>query len=65
MALAKMKKISVCARKRNRSKILDALQRMGVMEIETKLEEDFQLEKTDTTEARASFLKQAVVVSFL
>lgn len=62
MALAKMKKISVCARKRNRSKILDALQRMGVMEIETKLEEDFQLEKTDTTEARASFLKQAVVL---
>ena len=62
MALAKMKKISVCARKKNRSKILDALQRMGVMEIETKLEEDFQLDKTDTTEARASFLKQAVVL---
>ena len=62
MALAKMKKLSVCARKRNRSKILDALQRMGVMELETKLEEDFQLDSTDTTEARASFVKQAAVL---
>ena len=58
MALAKMKKLSICARKKDRSKLLDALQQMGVMEIETKLEEDFELDRTDTTEARASFAKQ-------
>ena len=62
MALAKMKKLSVCARRKDRSKILDALQRMGVMELETKLEEDFQLDSTDTTEARASFVKQAAIL---
>ena len=61
MALAKMSKISVCARKKDRSKILDLLQQMGVMEIETKLPDDLQLEKTDTTESRASFVRQAQV----
>ena len=61
MALAKMSKISVCARKKDRSKILDLLQQMGVMEIETKLADDLQLEKTDNSEARASFIRQASV----
>ena len=61
MALAKMSKICVCARRKNRSKILDLLQQMGVMEIETKLPDDLQLEKTDTTESRASFVRQAAL----
>ena len=61
MALAKMSKISVCARRKNRSKILDLLQQMGVMEIETKLPDDLQLDKTDTTESRASFVRQAAL----
>ena len=61
MAVTRMQKLSVTAHRNHRKEILEALQRMGVMEIETDAIDDESLKKLDTTEARMSFLKRSDV----
>ncbi|MDO4477444.1 MAG: V-type ATP synthase subunit I [Lachnospiraceae bacterium] len=57
MAVVEMQKLSVCALRKNRKAILEALQRMGVMEIETHAVQEEGLEVMDTAASRTSFLK--------
>lgn len=61
MAIVKMQKLSVCANKKHRKAILEALQSMGAMEIHTEdIVSDDALQRMDTTNAIASFEKTAV-----
>lgn len=59
MAVLQMQRISICALKKNRKAILEKLQTMGVMEINTILEEDEDFHKMDTVNAKTSFEKAA------
>ena len=59
MAVTTMQKLSICAHKKNRKGILEALQSMGVMEVTTSQIEDDSLTKLDTTEARMSFVRRS------
>ena len=61
MAVTTMQKLSISAHRNHRKEILEALQKMGVMEIETSGIEDESLTKLDTTEARMSFQKRSDV----
>lgn len=60
MAIVSMRKLSVCANKKNRKAILEALQKMGVMEIISDADlSDSGVATTDTHVARAQFEKTA------
>ena len=54
-----MQKLSICAGKKNRKAILEALQSMGCMEINTSGLDDADLQKMDTQAQRAQFEKNA------
>ncbi len=53
MAVMKMKRVNVCAMRKNRKQILEMLQHMGVMEIETPNDET--MAHIDTAPQRAVF----------
>lgn len=59
MAIVKMQKLSVAAHKKNRKAILELLQSMGAMEINTSGIESEGLSKMDTQGARSRFEKNA------
>lgn len=59
MAVLQMQRISICAMRKNRKAILERLQKLGVMEIDIRLEDDSGFEKLDTSGYRAAFEKQA------
>ncbi len=60
MAIVSMRKLSVCASRKNRKAILEALQKIGAMEIITEEQDgDSGLQKMDTQAARAQFEKTA------
>ena len=57
MAVMKMKRVNICALRKNRKRILEALQRMGVMEIEDTGDET--LEHIETASQKAAFERRA------
>jgi V/A-type H+-transporting ATPase subunit I len=59
MAVVEMKKLSVCALKRHRKEILEALQSMGAMEIRINDIDDEDLQKMETDSSRKQFEKTA------
>ena len=59
MAIKEMQKLSICAPKKNRKAILELLQSMGNMEIDTEYLDDPDLQKMNTQKARAQFQKNA------
>lgn len=61
MAVMQMQRISICALKENRKAILEKLQALGVMEIDTTVLQDEDLQKMDTSSNRQVFEKQAVM----
>ena len=62
MSVLQMQRISICAMKKDRKAILEELQRLGVMEIETSRMPSEGLEKMDTLEDRQKFEKQASIL---
>lgn len=60
MAVLQMQKISICALKKDRKAILEKLQSLGVLEIQSELEDD-SFQKMDTVVGRQSFEKAAHV----
>ena len=58
MAVLQMQKISICALKKDRKAILEKLQSLGVLEIQSEIEDD-SFQKMDTGSARQSFEKMA------
>ena len=63
MAVMQMQRISICALKENRKAILEKLQALGIMEIDTTVLQDEDLQKMDTSSSRQVFEKQAVMAS--
>ena len=59
MAVVEMKKLSVCALKRHRKDILEALQSMGAMEIRINDIDDEDLHNMETDSSRKQFDKTA------
>lgn len=59
MAVLKMQKLSICAMKKDRKKILEGLQALGVLEINTDMAVDEGFEKLDTS-AEKSLLDKHV-----
>lgn len=59
MAVMKMKRIGIYALKKDRKKILELLQRKGVVEVHSPREAEELFAKTDTSKARATFEKNA------
>ena len=55
MAVMQMQRISICALKENRKAILEKLQALGVMEIDTTVLQDEDLQKMDTSSSRQVF----------
>lgn len=55
MAVLQMRKISVCALKKDRKSILEFIQSRGVLEVQDLVGEDEFFQKMDTSVARASF----------
>ena len=53
MAVLQMQRISVCALKKDRKKILELLQQKGVVEIERMPEEDDSFRRTDTADRKS------------
>ncbi len=60
MAVLQMQRVSICALKRDRSAILEKLQSLGVMEVDTFDADGF--EKTDTSVDRMGFEKRAQLI---
>lgn len=60
MAVLPMKRIRICALKKNRKQILEILQRQGVVEISDVIAEDSVFKKTDMTSAKTVFEKNTV-----
>ena len=58
MAVLQMQKISICALKKDRKAILEKLQSLGVLEIQSEVEDD-SFQKMDTVSGRQSFEKMA------
>ena len=58
MAVLQMQKISICALKKDRKAILEKLQSLGVLEIQSEVEDD-SFQKMDTASGRQSFEKMA------
>ncbi len=59
MAIVRMQKLGICAGKKHRKAILEALQSMGGMEIFTDQIEDGALQKMDTASRRVQFERSA------
>lgn len=59
MSVLQMQRISICAMKKDRKAILEELQKLGVMEIETSRMPSEGLDRMDTLEDRQKFEKQA------
>ena len=57
MAVLQMQRISICALKKDRKKILDTLQRCGVVEISDLSAQDPGFEKVDTSASKSQFEK--------
>lgn len=55
MAVLQMQKIHICATKKNRKKILELLQRKGVVQIQSFRDEDETFRRTDTSSFRADY----------
>ena len=62
MAVLQMQRFSICAMKKNRKAILEELQALGIMEIDTSIVEDAALRKANTLEVRQGFDKKAVQI---
>lgn len=60
MAVLHIRRISICALKKDRKAILEKLQSMGVMEISQVLEPDEDFQWMDTANAKSSFEKAAM-----
>lgn len=60
MAVLQMQKIHICATKKNRKKILELLQRKGVVQIHSFRDEDEMFRRTDTSSFRADYERYAV-----
>jgi V/A-type H+-transporting ATPase subunit I len=58
MAVLPMKKIEICAMKRDRKAILEKLQSLGMVEIQTNNEETDDFRKMSTTSQRAKYEKR-------
>ena len=61
MAILQMQRFSICAMKKNRKAILEELQSLGVMEVNTANLEESGLNKMNTTEARQKFEKNSTL----
>ena len=61
MAIVEMRKLSICASKKNRKHILEALQSMGCMEMSTFEVEDEALSTMDTKAQQAQYEKNAQI----
>lgn len=59
MAVLQMQRMSICALKKDRKRILEKLQSMGVMEINHVIEDDEDFHRMDTANAKISFEKAA------
>ncbi|MBO7711567.1 MAG: V-type ATP synthase subunit I, partial [Lachnospiraceae bacterium] len=59
MAIVEMRKLSICANKKIRKKILETLQSMGCMEVSTFMPEEEGLTTMDTRAQQAQFEKNA------
>ena len=62
MAVLQMQRFSICAMKKNRKAILEELQALGIMEIDTSIVEDAARRKANTLEVRQGFDKKAVQI---
>ncbi|MBC3937300.1 MULTISPECIES: V-type ATP synthase subunit I [Anaerotruncus] len=63
MAVLQMQRISICALKKDRKSILEALQRRGVVEISDLALQDSVFEKADTSAVRSQFEKDLSAVN--
>ena len=63
MALLQMQRIYIYALKKDRKKILELLQRRGVIEIRSMLKEDSIFHKTDVQEEKEGFEKNIALVN--
>lgn len=61
MAVLQMQRVSICALKKDRKAILEKLQMLGVMEIQTEIEDD-SFQKMDTGSERQNFEKMVHLV---
>lgn len=59
MAVLQMQRISICALRKDRKKILECLQRQGVVEIEDRIAEDDVFKKIETTSFEIQFERSA------
>ena len=57
MAVLPMKKASICGLQKDRKKILEMLQRRGVVEISDQIEQDSVFSRADMSSAQATFEK--------
>lgn len=57
MAVLQMKRINICALKKDRKPVLELLQRRGVVEVDSVLPEDSVFSRTDTSANRSVFQK--------
>ena len=63
MAIMQMQRIQICALKKDRKKILELLQRRGIVEIDERIEPDALVTKTDTSQTSAVFAKNAAAAA--
>lgn len=61
MAVLQMQRLNLVAMKQNRKAILKRLQEMGVLEIDVKLDETFQVMHMDTSAKRSAYEKNAAL----
>lgn len=62
MAVLKMQKINLCAMKKNRKRILEAVQAMGVVEVSSWQDEMEGFQKMDTSAQKSQFEKTAAII---
>lgn len=58
MAVLQMKRINICALKKDRKPVLELLQRRGAVEVDSVLPEDSVFSRTDTSANRFCFSKK-------
>ena len=63
MAIMQMQRIQICALKKDRKKILELLQRRGIVEIDERIEPDALVTKTDAAQSSAVFAKNAAAAA--
>lgn len=62
MSILPMKKLNICAMKKDRRQLIEKLQSLGVMEIDTLLYKDMPLEGFNTIDDKINFDRKAVAV---